>query len=210
MKFNLSGNYAIALYMAKFMISSQNCEIPIMFLETDLIQKELEVAYGFAYKLNSVLDGSQIPNQLGIGGNLIEEKDETNLSTVVGKYTILCESANTACIIQFPDQGSVLLIVGSSGNGGSYMIDPSNGVFCASTGPEYDIETYIKLYGNKEDYIVQFFQEQKEEIGGEEEKKRVLETTAAAKMAPAKKVKTNTTKKITPSPAVEGVLIENK
>lgn len=108
----------------------------------------------------------------------MEETEEVaNLTTLVGKFTILsAEESDTACIIQFPDQGSVLLIVGH------YMIDPSNGIFCVSKGPEYDIEAYARLYGAKEGYIAYFMQEGGKVGGGGggEEKKREVEVTPVA------------------------------
>jgi cell division septation protein DedD len=192
------------------MIQSQTCEVPIMFLDIQEVQKELENAYGYAYKLNSVFDPSQIVNTIGMSNHLVE--GEEDISLAIGRYTLACENNSSACIIQFPDQGSVLLIVGNQNN--HYLIDPSNGVFCASNGPEYDIESYVKLYGNKEDYLVYFYQEEEERE--KEEKKRVEPPTASVELknpAPVKKPKKKPTSiplPPPPSPANEPVSIENK
>jgi len=177
-KLSLSGNYVVALIMARYMIGSQNCKVPMMFLDLEELNNELKEAYVYASKLNTVLDLNQIPSHLSIS-NLMEETEEVaNLTTLVGKFTILsAEESDTACIIQFPDQGSVLLIVGH------YMIDPSNGIFCVSKGPEYDIEAYARLYGAKEGYIAYFMQEGGGKVGGGgggEEKKREVEVTPVA------------------------------
>ena len=186
-KLSLSGNYVVALWLARYMIGSQNCKVPMMFLDLQELNSELKEAYVYAQKLNTVLDLNQIPSHLSIS-NLTEETEEVaNLTTLVGKFTILSEESDTACIIQFPDQGSVLLIVGH------YMIDPSNGIFCVSKGPEYDIEVYAKLYGAKEGYIAYFMQDGRV-VGGEEEgeKKRAIEapvaTAAKAVVKKARKV----------------------
>jgi len=203
-KLSLSGNYTVALLMAKYMIGSQNCKVPIMFLDLEELNKELRDAYVYAVKLNTVLDLNQIPSQLSIT-NLTEETEETgNLTTLVGKFTILSEESDTACIIQFPDQGSVLLIVGH------YMIDPSNGIFCVSKGPEYDIEVYAKLYGAKEGYIAHFMQEERGGVEGvvATGEKRAPETPAATVSKPTAVKK----RKVPPPPPQEvvPVAIEQK
>lgn len=187
-KFSLSGNYTIALYMARYMIGSQNCKVPAMFLDMEEVNTELKNAYAYASKLNTVLDASQIPTSLSIQdfGDLADENEDTsNLFNLISTYTALSEENDTACIIQFPDQGSVLLIVGH------FMIDPSNGVFCVTTGPEYDIEAYVKLYGTNEWYIAQFLQEKRIE----DEKKRSEPPTLTVTQKPAvKKLKTTVKK----------------
>jgi hypothetical protein len=71
----------------------------------------------------------------------------------MSNLTVLSINKPTGCIVSF-DNGNSLCVVGSGNS--FYMIDLSNGLFCHTSGPEYDVQSYVDEFGSNH-FKLQYF-----------------------------------------------------
>lgn len=164
----------LALYMVRYMLQSGNSEIPIMFLNKEDI--DLSVRKAYAGNSSSTDEVTEVEIEL----------DQVDPISAMATLTVMALSKPMGCILTF-DNGNSLCVVGSGSS--FYMIDLSNGIFCHTTGPEYDINTYVDEHGS-EDCKLQYFTLKVEEKPASPKPKRVkVEEADEEEAAPTTVVK---------------------
>ncbi len=132
-------NSALVTHMVHYMLQSGNSEVPVMFLD----KEDLEARVLRAYKG----DAEVTDEVTEIDGPI------DTINDAVSSLTVMAMTKPTGCIAMFDNGNSVGLV----GSGSSfYMIDLSNGIFCQTSGPEYDIKSYVKEFGS-EHFKMQYF-----------------------------------------------------
>jgi len=128
--------------MVRYMLHSGNSEIPVMFLDRD----DLGNVVNEAYKGN-LQDGNDDDV------TEIQVDADADIVSAMANLTVLAMAKPTGCIVTF-DNGNSLCMVGSSSS--FYMIDLSNGIFCHTSGPEYDVQSYVNEFGS-DHFKLQYF-----------------------------------------------------
>lgn len=132
-------NSALVTHMVHYMLQSGNSEVPVMFLDKEDLQERVEKAY--TGTTESAEDVTEVDGPID------------SVANAVSSLTVMAMSKPTGCIAMF-DNGNSVGIVGSGSS--FYMIDLSNGIFCQTSGPEYDINSYIEEFGS-EHFKLQYF-----------------------------------------------------
>lgn len=152
---------SLATFMVRYMLQSGNSEVPVMFLDQEDLGQTVTRAYEGK---DAVEDDVTEIDVSDVGNDAVE---------AMSNLTVMAINKPTGCIVSF-DNGNSLCVVGS--NSSFYMIDLSNGIFCNTSGPEYDIRSYVDEFGS-DHFKIQYF------------------TIKTIDDKPAKKKKTRTEKK---------------
>lgn len=130
---------ALMTHMVHYMLQSGNSEVPVMFLDTEDLEARVQKAY------KGETDASDQVTE--VDGPI------DTIANAVSNLTVMAMSKPTGCVAMF-DNGNSVGIVGSGSS--FYIIDLSNGLFCQTNGPEYDMNSYVQEFGS-EHFKLQYF-----------------------------------------------------
>lgn len=160
-------HHDLARFMVRYMLSSGNAEIPVMFFDKD----ELSVVMVKGYTGGLKLEDERALKEI--------QADDDTVTGAIATLTVMAMHRPTGCILEFENKNA-LCVVGSGSS--FYMIDLSNGVFYNTNGPEYDIQTYVDEYGSDHFKLHYFIIKEDTE---EEEKKEKQPAPKKKRKAPA-------------------------
>lgn len=145
--FSTVGATAVGLHMLRHTMCTDVYSTPMIFLDKPAIIKAILEAYALAEKLDN--EKVDVVHQLRMHDEFnIEPIDEgESLVSVIGTLTVQCMMEPTACLVVFPTQQNVLLVLGHDKT--FYVIDVLHKLFYTTSSPEYDVGEYQKLYGGE-------------------------------------------------------------
>lgn len=149
--FGPNGKQTFALLLGKYFVDKNMTDMPLLFLDRKDIDSVVQMAMGYAQKLDATKSETliDIPRQISVYDTLnqLETVNCSNLSDLMANYTIASMSKVVLCVLQFEESGNCVGIVGGGTSGNYYIIDVTNRIFCTTTCPEYDIPDYGERFG---------------------------------------------------------------